>query len=121
MDYLITNGYPAAASRFAVEANIRLCTDLESIQERVEIRTFIHSGNIQAAIEKINDLNPQVSSSLFSISFLPFMIIRSFMHHSYNTPRGVADNQTSSVLSMISNFCYSTCSFKSLHHLKFID
>lgn len=60
MDYLITNGYPAAASRFAVEANIRLCTDLESIQERVEIRTFIHSGNIQAAIEKINDLNPQI-------------------------------------------------------------
>jgi hypothetical protein len=61
MDYLITNGYPAAASKFAVEANIQLRTDLESIQERVEIRTFIHSGNIQAAIEKINELNPHVS------------------------------------------------------------
>jgi hypothetical protein len=60
MDYLITNGYPAAASKFAVEANIQLRTDLESIQERVEIRTFIHSGNIQAAIEKINELNPQI-------------------------------------------------------------
>ncbi|KAJ5160700.1 uncharacterized protein N7482_007704 [Penicillium canariense] len=60
MDYLITNGYPAAASKFAVEANIQLRTDLESIQERVEIRTSIHSGNIQTAIEKINELNPQI-------------------------------------------------------------
>jgi hypothetical protein len=60
MDYLITNGYPAAAKKFAVEANIQPRADIESIQERVEIRTAIHSGNIQAAIEKINDLNPQV-------------------------------------------------------------
>ncbi|KAF7717726.1 LisH, CTLH/CRA domain-containing protein [Penicillium ucsense] len=60
MDYLITNGYPAAASKFALEANIQLRTDMESIQERVEIRNFIHSGNIQAAIEKINEFNPQI-------------------------------------------------------------
>lgn len=72
MDYLITNGYPAAASKFAVEANIQLRTDLESIQERVEIRTFIHSGNIQAAIEKINELNPQVRiCPILSSSLLP--------------------------------------------------
>lgn len=61
MDYLITNGYPAAAKKFAVEANIQPKTDVESIQERVAIRTAIHSGNIQSAIEKINELNPQVS------------------------------------------------------------
>lgn len=60
MDYLITNGYPAAAKKFAIEANIQRKPDLECIQERVEIRTAIHSGNIQLAIEKINDLNPQV-------------------------------------------------------------
>lgn len=60
MDYLITNGYPAAAKKFAVEANIHLRTDFEAIQERVEIRTAIHSGDIQAAVEKINELNPQV-------------------------------------------------------------
>lgn len=60
MDYLITNGYPAAAKKFAVEANIQLRTDLEAIQERVEIRTAIHSGDIQSAVEKINELNPQV-------------------------------------------------------------
>ncbi|PWY82183.1 CTLH domain-containing protein [Aspergillus heteromorphus CBS 117.55] len=60
MDYLITNGYPAAAMKFAVEANIQPRADFESIQERVEIRTAIHSGNIQVAIEKINELNPQI-------------------------------------------------------------
>jgi hypothetical protein len=60
MDYLITNGYPAAAKKFAVEANIQVRTDFEPIQERVEIRTAIHSGDIKAAVEKINELNPQV-------------------------------------------------------------
>ena len=86
MDYLITNGYPAAAKKFAVEANIQVRTDLEAIQERVEIRTAIHSGDIQAAVEKINELNPQVRN-LFSLVFryspvLLAMIIPSFMHHS---------------------------------------
>ncbi|KAJ5815415.1 hypothetical protein N7474_007192 [Penicillium riverlandense] len=69
MDYLITNGYPAAAKKFAAEANIQLSTDLESIQERVEIRTAIHSGNIQAAIEKINELNPQILDENPSLHF----------------------------------------------------
>lgn len=60
MDYLITNGYPAAAKKFAVEANIQAQADGDSIQERVDIRTAIHSGDIKSAIEKINELNPQV-------------------------------------------------------------
>ena len=60
MDYLITNGYPAAAKKFAIEANIQPQADGDSIQERVDIRTAIHSGDIQSAIEKINELNPQV-------------------------------------------------------------
>ncbi|OGM46295.1 CTLH domain-containing protein [Aspergillus bombycis] len=60
MDYLITNGYPAAAKKFALEANIQPRADVEAIQERVEIRTAIHSGDIKAAIEKINELNPQI-------------------------------------------------------------
>lgn len=62
MDYLVTNGYPAAAKRFAVEANIQPKADIESIQERVEIRSAIHSGDIQTAIEKINELSPQVKT-----------------------------------------------------------
>ena len=67
MEYLISEGYPEAAQRFALEANIEPELDVDSIQERVEIREAIASGDIQSAIEKINELNPQVrpcSSSL---------------------------------------------------------
>ena len=60
MDYLIREGYPSAAQKFALEANIQPTIDLESIQERVEIRNAIYGGDIQSAIEKINELNPQV-------------------------------------------------------------
>lgn len=69
MDYLITNGYPAAAKKFALEANIQPKADMESIQERVEIRTAIHSGDIQTAIEKINELNPQILDENPSLHF----------------------------------------------------
>ena len=61
MDYLISEGYPSAAQKFALEANIQPRVDVESIRERVEIRNAIYGGDIQSAIEKINELNPQVS------------------------------------------------------------
>lgn len=62
MDYLITEGYPSAAEKFAAEANIQPKTDLKSIQERVQIRDSIHRGDLQEAIELINELNPEVCS-----------------------------------------------------------
>ncbi|KAL4917510.1 CTLH/CRA C-terminal to lish motif domain-containing protein [Aspergillus aurantiobrunneus] len=68
MDYLVTNGYPAAAQKFALEANVQQA-DVESIQERVEIRTAIYSGDIQTAIEKINELNPQILDENPSLHF----------------------------------------------------
>ncbi len=61
MDYLITEGYPSAARKFATEANIQPKADFESINERVGIRDSIHRGDLQTAIERINELNPQVS------------------------------------------------------------
>lgn len=95
MDYLITNGYPSAAKKFAVEANIQLRTDLDSIQERVEIRTAIHSGNIRLAIEKINELNPQVRLTSFlqhhhyHPPLSPFAMIIPVSCTTHNTPFGV--------------------------------
>jgi hypothetical protein len=65
MDYLVSEGYPRAAERFAREANIQLPFEEESIQSRVEIRRAIHAGDIETAITRINDLNPQVSSQPF--------------------------------------------------------
>jgi hypothetical protein len=63
MDYLITEGYPSAAEKFAAEANIQPQADLGCINERVQIRDSIHRGDLQAAIELINELNPEVSTS----------------------------------------------------------
>ncbi|KAI4172876.1 MAG: hypothetical protein LQ343_003283 [Gyalolechia ehrenbergii] len=60
MDYLISEGYPSAAQKFASEANIQPTSGVESIQDRVEIREAIHAGDIQAAIERINELNPML-------------------------------------------------------------
>lgn len=60
MDYLVSEGYPRAAERFAKEANLRLPQVEESIQLRVEICRAIHFGDIDTAITKINDLNPEV-------------------------------------------------------------
>ncbi|KAF9629727.1 hypothetical protein BFW01_g10930 [Lasiodiplodia theobromae] len=60
MDYLVSEGYPMAAKRFALEANIPHSAEPQSIQERVDIRNAIHAGNIESAIHKINDLNPQI-------------------------------------------------------------
>ena len=34
--------------------------DLSTIQERMNVRTAVESGNIDEAIEKVNDLDPEV-------------------------------------------------------------
>ncbi|EXJ94456.1 hypothetical protein A1O1_02852 [Capronia coronata CBS 617.96] len=60
MDYLITEGYPSAAEKFAAEANIQPKADFSYIQERVQIRDSIYRGDLQAAIELINELNPEL-------------------------------------------------------------
>lgn len=66
MNYLVIEGYNSAAVKFAQEANISPQIDLESIQERVEIRNAIHRGDIQSAKERINELNPEVSTIYIS-------------------------------------------------------
>jgi hypothetical protein len=70
MDYLVSEGYPGAAEKFAQETNIGSPTDLTSIRERVKIRNAIHAGKVDVAIELINDIDPEVCTS-FSTSPLP--------------------------------------------------
>lgn len=60
MDYLITEGYPAAAQKFALEAGVTPTPTIESIEQRVVIRDAIHAGKIESAIEQINELNSEV-------------------------------------------------------------
>lgn len=73
MDYLINEGYPAAAKKFAAEANLQHPIGDVEIEKRVEIRNAILAGDIQAAIEKINDLTPDVSNTSFFV--LPVAMI----------------------------------------------
>jgi len=61
LDYLTTEGYPTAAKKFSVEANLRPQQEEESVKARQQIQHFIHSGKIQEAIDAVNELEPQVS------------------------------------------------------------
>ena len=88
MGYLINEGYPEAAKKFSTEANIpppRVAAD--NIEERVEIKSAIMSGQIEDAIERINDLVPEVSPHNSSPSN-SYDYTR-FMHHSYASAMGI--------------------------------
>ena len=67
MNYLLTEGYPEAAKKFAQEANISEPKgETENIEERLAIRQAILAGDIQTAIAHINDLTPDVSCNTTS-------------------------------------------------------
>jgi len=85
MNYLIIEGYKSAAVNFAQEANMSPQVDLDSIQERVDIRHAIHHGDIQTAIERINELHPEVGGIfLFNFKSLVSCFIILYTHtHTY--------------------------------------
>lgn len=72
MNYLIIEGYQSAASKFAQEANISSSVALDSIEDRIRIRAAIHAGHIPEAVERINDLNPEVCI----LSILCYVVFR---------------------------------------------
>ena len=60
MDYLVLEGYQAAAEEFSKEANVRSPVDFSSIETRMTIREAVQRGDVEEAIELVNDLNPEV-------------------------------------------------------------
>ncbi|EME40527.1 hypothetical protein DOTSEDRAFT_74181 [Dothistroma septosporum NZE10] len=60
MDYLVSEGYPSAAEKFAQETNICSPEDINSIKERVNIRNSIHAGRLDDAIQMINEVDTQI-------------------------------------------------------------
>lgn len=76
-DYLTTEGYPSAAAKFSKEANLRPHQEEDSLRARRRIQQSIHAGEIQEAIEALNDLEPQVSHASLLQSLL-FAMIRKF-------------------------------------------
>lgn len=63
MDYLVLEGYQAAAEEFSKEANVSPPVDLSSIETRMTIREAVHRGDVEEAIELVNDLNPEVRNT----------------------------------------------------------
>jgi glucose-induced degradation protein 8 len=60
---MVTQGYVEAAQMFEGESGTRPGVDLNAITERMHIRKAVQSGNIEAAIEAANDLDPQVAAA----------------------------------------------------------
>jgi hypothetical protein len=60
MNFLVTEGYVDAARAFEEDSGTAPGVDLSSITDRMEIRKAVHSGDVDAAIERVNDINPEL-------------------------------------------------------------
>ncbi|PWN41122.1 hypothetical protein IE81DRAFT_324843 [Ceraceosorus guamensis] len=60
LDYLIIEGYKDAAARLALEANLEPNVDLDSIENRMLIRAAIQRGDVEDAIGRVNELDPEI-------------------------------------------------------------
>jgi hypothetical protein len=64
MDYLVIEGYRSAAEEFSQEANLTPPVDFESIETRMDIRDALQRGDVEDAIIRVNDLNPEATRGL---------------------------------------------------------
>ncbi|XP_043808079.1 protein GID8 homolog isoform X5 [Manihot esculenta] len=60
MNFLVTEGYVDAAEKFRIESGTEHI-DLATITDRMAVKKAVQSGNVEDAIEKVNDLNPEQS------------------------------------------------------------
>lgn len=60
MDYLVIEGYRSAAEEFSSEAGVIPPVDFESIESRMVIREALQRGDVEEAITRVNDLNPEI-------------------------------------------------------------
>mmetsp|Transcript_23543 Transcript_23543/g.38683 ORF Transcript_23543/g.38683 Transcript_23543/m.38683 type:complete len:226 (-) Transcript_23543:207-884(-) len=60
MNYLVIEGYKEAAEKFQQESGTDPGIDLNSISDRMAIRSAIQKGEVLEAIERVNDLNPEI-------------------------------------------------------------
>jgi hypothetical protein len=76
MDYLVIEGYKTSAEEFSQEAGLSPPVDFESIEGRMNIREALQRGDVEDAITRVNDLNPEVRPcSRLAFAFLGEMII----------------------------------------------
>lgn len=75
MDYLVIEGYRSAAEEFSKEAELSTPIDFQSIEDRTNIREALQRGDVEEAIMRVNDLDPEVCSDGFQFfSYSPLRI-----------------------------------------------
>ncbi|KAG7012414.1 Glucose-induced degradation protein 8-like protein [Cucurbita argyrosperma subsp. argyrosperma] len=60
MNFLVTEGYVDAAEKFRMESGAEPEIDLATITDRMAVKKAVQCGNVEDAIEKVNDLNPEI-------------------------------------------------------------
>ncbi|KZS96121.1 hypothetical protein SISNIDRAFT_407865 [Sistotremastrum niveocremeum HHB9708] len=62
MEYLVIEGYKSAAEEFSQEADLQDTPpiDFDAIESRLSIKDAVQRGDLREAIEKVNDLNPEI-------------------------------------------------------------
>ncbi|KAF5843313.1 CTLH/CRA C-terminal to lish motif domain-containing protein [Dunaliella salina] len=63
MDYLVTEGHVEAARLFEQESGTTPNVELSSITDRMEVRRALQSGSVEEAIDRVNDINPEILES----------------------------------------------------------
>lgn len=69
MNFLVTEGYVDAARMFEVESGTTPGVQLSSILDRMEIRKAVQAGAVEEAIDKVNDLNPEILEEQHALFF----------------------------------------------------
>lgn len=69
LNYLIVEGYKPAAEAFAAESGLTTGVKLASIDDRMQIRDAIEKGRVDEAVERVNDLDPDVCPRLSALLF----------------------------------------------------
>ncbi|GJP72752.1 hypothetical protein CLOP_g3499 [Closterium sp. NIES-67] len=60
MNYLVTEGYVEAARKFEMESGTEPGADLACIAERMAVKQAVQLGDVEDAIDRVNDLNPEI-------------------------------------------------------------
>lgn len=66
---LFLQGYVDAARAFERESGTAAGVDLSAISDRMEIRMAVQNGDVETAIERVNDLNPEILEERHELLF----------------------------------------------------
>ncbi|XP_046858892.1 glucose-induced degradation protein 8 homolog [Xenia sp. Carnegie-2017] len=63
MDYLVTEGFKQAAEKFKLEAKLQSDIPVTGMDERIQIREAVQSGDVFKAMQLTNHFNPEILDS----------------------------------------------------------